>query len=400
MKLIEFRIFMPLSLEENQIGQLWSFAEVSRLNTSGGEGCLIKANQPFQIVYDDAGRIVFDRLPEYDESEALVLQQKPKFSGDSANGEQSASAGGSGEKSVEKSGVGGLKKLLLRKSASKDSNLNNSSSSSSNNNNSSNSNSNSSPQFLHPNDSKASLNSSPPSPSSTTASAAAALAANDSTNRNEQGQYAYKLYMIASKLPWYLRKLLPKDSTTIHEKSWNMYPVVKTIISNEFFKNNARVELNTITRECVDGLAEENVHNLSAEQLEKREVINIDIADALSPALYKEDEDPTLFRSAKTGRGPLCKGEWMRKQRPLVCCYKLVCVDFRIYGLQTRIENYVKNMYKQMFTVFHRQIFCWIDKWHELTLADVRAIEENLAKMLEMNIDQGEISNAKLADAE
>ena len=90
----------------------------------------------------------------------------------------------------------------------------------------------------------------------------------------------------------------------------------------------------------------------------------------------------------------------MRKQRPLVCCYKLVCVDFRIYGLQTRIENYVKNMYKQMFTVFHRQIFCWIDKWHELTLADVRAIEENLAKMLEMNIDQGEISNAKLADAE
>ena len=31
---------------------------------------------------------------------------------------------------------------------------------------------------------------------------------------------------------------------------------------------------------------------------------------------------------------------------------------------------------RRLFTKFHRQLFCWIDKWHGLTMADIRRIED------------------------
>jgi len=191
--------------------------------------------------------------------------------------------------------------------------------------------------------------------------------------------------------------LLPKDSTIVHEKSWNMYPVVKTILYNEYFKKKARIELDTVTRDCVNGQFDENVHNLTSEQLEKREIVEIDIAEALSPNEYKKEEDPTIFKSEKSGRGPLVPGEWIKNPKtPLICCYKLVLVEFKVYGLQTKVENYLKNMYKSIFSIFHRQIFCWIDKWHGLTIEDVRQIEEKLAKDLEKQIKEGQIAVSRL----
>lgn len=31
---------------------------------------------------------------------------------------------------------------------------------------------------------------------------------------------------------------------------------------------------------------------------------------------------------------------------------------------------------KRLFTNFHRQVFCWMDKWYGLTMEDIRRIEE------------------------
>jgi len=31
---------------------------------------------------------------------------------------------------------------------------------------------------------------------------------------------------------------------------------------------------------------------------------------------------------------------------------------------------------RRIFTNFHRQVFCWTDLWHGLTMSDIRAIEE------------------------
>ena len=215
----------------------------------------------------------------------------------------------------------------------------------------------------------------------------------------KQGQYTHKIYMIASKVPWFVRKLLPKESTIVHERSWNMYPCVKTVLTNDYFKGSFRIELDTITRVCENGKAEDNVHNLTADQLAKREIVNINIADELPGVIYKEDEDPALFKSKKTGRGPLGK-DWIETTKPMICCYKLVFAEFKVFGLQTRSENYLANMYKQLFTIFHRQVFCWMDKWCHLTLEEVRKIEYDLAQILVKKIEEGELSKQQLADCE
>ena len=55
---------------------------------------------------------------------------------------------------------------------------------------------------------------------------------------------------------------------------------------------------------------QENVHELDAKKLKERSVVNIDIAnDHVDANDYKKDEDPTIFKSEKTGRGPL-SGDW------------------------------------------------------------------------------------------
>ncbi|CAG5867798.1 unnamed protein product [Menidia menidia] len=68
---------------------------------------------------------------------------------------------------------------------------------------------------------------------------------------------------------------------------------------------------------------------------------------------------------------------------PYMCAYKLVTVKFRWWGLQTKVENFIHRQEKRIFTNFHRQLFCWIDKWVGLTMEDIRRMEEETQKELE-----------------
>ncbi|XP_029493714.2 phosphatidylinositol transfer protein beta isoform isoform X1 [Oncorhynchus nerka] len=133
----------------------------------------------------------------------------------------------------------------------------------------------------------------------------------------------------------------------------------------------------------------ENVHKLDVPTWKSVEVVPIDIADGeqVAPADYKADEDPALFKSAKTGRGPLgpnWKKELVSKADcPRMCAYKLVTVKFKWWGLQNKVENFIHKQEKRIFTNFHRQLFCWIDKWVELTMEDIRRMEAETQKELE-----------------
>lgn len=112
--------------------------------------------------------------------------------------------------------------------------------------------------------------------------------------------------------------------------------------------------------------------------------MHIDIAnDPIASADYKEDEDPTKFKSQKTGRGPLVGKEWKNNVQPVMTCYKLVTCEFRWFGLQTRVEGFIQKAERRLFTNFHRQVFCWIDRWHGLTMEDIRALEDNTKEELD-----------------
>ena len=197
-----------------------------------------------------------------------------------------------------------------------------------------------------------------------------------------EGQYTHKIFHLASKVPGFVRLLAPTGSLEIHEKAWNAYPFCRTEYSNPYMKENFFILIDTWHKEG-EGL--ENVHNLTDEELKKREVVDIDIADPalVSSSDYKEDEDPTKFKSKKTDRGPLVVGEWKNKDYPKMTCYKLYRVKFKWWGLQTKVQSVIFRAVKRLLTNFHRQLFCWLDKWHGMTMADIRELEDKTKEELE-----------------
>lgn len=45
------------------------------------------------------------------------------------------------------------------------------------------------------------------------------------------GQYTYKIYHLASKVPAFIRLLAPKGSLEVHEEAWNAYPYCRTVLT-------------------------------------------------------------------------------------------------------------------------------------------------------------------------
>ena len=141
----------------------------------------------------------------------------------------------------------------------------------------------------------------------------------------------------------------------------------------------------------------DNVHELSSEVLKNREVIHIDIAnDEVAAADYRPLEDPKKFTSIKTGRGPLISNnDWRQEVDPVMTCYKLVTIEFKWFGLQTRVESVIATTQRRLYLNLHRQIFCWMDKWHGMTMADIRALEDKTREELEQQRKTGEVRGTK-----
>jgi len=73
-------------------------------------------------------------------------------------------------------------------------------------------------------------------------------------------------------------------------------------------------------------------------------------------------------------------------------CYKLVTCKFEWrLGIGGKVQNFIMNTEKRIFTNFHRQVFCWTDNWHGLTMDDIRAIEDKTKEELEQQIKAGDI---------
>ncbi|XP_030273575.1 phosphatidylinositol transfer protein beta isoform-like isoform X1 [Sparus aurata] len=200
----------------------------------------------------------------------------------------------------------------------------------------------------------------------------------------EKGQYTHKIYHIANKVPGFLRRLAPANALEFHEKAWNAYPYCRTIVTNEYMKDNFIIKIETWHKPDLGTI--ENVHKLDSDTWKDVTVVPIDIADRsqVSNADYKEFEDPARFQSTKTCRGPLgpnWKKELLNSQNRM-CAYKLVTVNFKWWGLQKRVENLIHEQEKRIFTNFHRQLFCTIDKWVDLTMDDIRRMEEETQKEL------------------
>ena len=61
------------------------------------------------------------------------------------------------------------------------------------------------------------------------------------------------------------------------------------------------------------------------------------VKDPIPTSQYSKEEDPLLYVSKKTGRGPLTT-DWLQKpQESIMCAYKRITVEFKYWGMQVNV---------------------------------------------------------------
>ncbi|CAD5221268.1 unnamed protein product [Bursaphelenchus xylophilus] len=199
-----------------------------------------------------------------------------------------------------------------------------------------------------------------------------------------KGQYTFKIYHVGNKIPTWIRNILPSSAMEAHEEAWNAYPYTKTRYSCPMLD---RISVDMETIYCNDAGVQDNVFNLSESELKQRQIDVMDfVNDPISSHDYTAEEDPRLYVSRRTGRGPL-KENWveecLKDGKPIMCAYKLCRVEFRYWGMQTRAERWIHDLaFRRTLLTAHRQAWAWQDEWVGLTIADIRALEQEVAAYL------------------
>jgi len=198
-------------------------------------------------------------------------------------------------------------------------------------------------------------------------------------NEMGKGQYTFKIYHVGSSLPSFLTMVLPAKALDVHEEAWSAYPFCKTVISCHALGERFSMTLYSMHKDNDDGNTA-NEFNLSKDKLSKRKVVKVDIVNDEFPSNCTDD--PRKFKSTINGRGPLTGKDWEKQQNPIMWCYKLVIVECKIWGLQTKIEARLTEFERSLFLRLHRRMVCTMDKWLNVSMEQIRAIEDETAKEL------------------
>ncbi|XP_051017418.1 membrane-associated phosphatidylinositol transfer protein 2 isoform X6 [Acomys russatus] len=204
------------------------------------------------------------------------------------------------------------------------------------------------------------------------------------------GQYTHKVYHVGMHIPSWFRAILPKAALRVVEESWNAYPYTRTRFTCPFVEKFS-IDIETFYK--TDTGENNNVFNLSP--VERNQLITdiIDIVkDPVPPNEYKTEEDPKLFQSVKTRRGPLSENwikEYKKQLLPIMCAYKLCKVEFRYWGMQSKIERFIHDTgLRRVMVRAHRQAWCWQDEWYGLSMENIRELEREVQLMLSRRMAQ------------
>ncbi|XP_051765709.1 membrane-associated phosphatidylinositol transfer protein 2 isoform X3 [Ctenopharyngodon idella] len=193
------------------------------------------------------------------------------------------------------------------------------------------------------------------------------------------GQYTHKVYHIGQHIPSWFRSILPKAALRVEEESWNAYPYTRTRYTCPFVEKFS-IDIETYYRP--DTGCQNDVFSMSSAEKRQRDIDPIDIVnDFIAPHEYLVEEDPKLYKSNKTQRGPL-SDDWITEinnnpgKMPVMCAYKLCKVEFRYWGMQSKIERFIHDVgLRKVMVRAHRQAWCWQDEWYGLTMEDIRQLE-------------------------
>uniref|UniRef100_A0A8C7F9I6 Phosphatidylinositol transfer protein membrane associated 2 n=1 Tax=Oncorhynchus kisutch TaxID=8019 RepID=A0A8C7F9I6_ONCKI len=180
-------------------------------------------------------------------------------------------------------------------------------------------------------------------------------------------------------IPSWFRSILPKAALRVEEESWNAYPYTRTRYTCPFVEKFS-IDIETYYKP--DTGNQPDVFNMSPVEKRLRTLDPIDIVkDPIPPHEYMQEEDPRIYRSDKTKRGPL-QEDWIEEynnnpgKTPIMCAYKLCKVEFRYWGMQSKIERFIHDVgLRKVMVRAHRQAWCWQDEWYGLTIEDIRQLE-------------------------
>nr|XP_055177952.1 membrane-associated phosphatidylinositol transfer protein 2 isoform X10 [Nyctereutes procyonoides] len=209
------------------------------------------------------------------------------------------------------------------------------------------------------------------------------------------GQYTHKVYHVGMHIPSWFRSILPKAALRVVEESWNAYPYTRTRFTCPFVEKFS-IDIETFYK--TDAGENPNVFSLSPVEKNQLTIGNlhqdfIDIVkDPVPPNEYKMEEDPKLFHSIKTQRGPLSDNwieEYKQQVFPIMCAYKLCKVEFRYWGMQSKIERFIHDTgLRKVMVRAHRQAWCWQDEWYGLNMENIRELEKEAQLMLSRKMAQ------------
>ncbi|XP_054938637.1 membrane-associated phosphatidylinositol transfer protein 2 isoform X5 [Physeter macrocephalus] len=204
------------------------------------------------------------------------------------------------------------------------------------------------------------------------------------------GQYTHKVYHVGMHIPSWFRSILPKAALRVVEESWNAYPYTRTRFTCPFVEKFS-IDIETFYK--TDAGENPNVFSLSPVEKNQLTIDFIDIVkDPVPPNEYKTEEDPKLFHSTKTQRGPLSENwieEYKQQVFPIMCAYKLCKVEFRYWGMQSKIERFIHDTgLRKVMVRAHRQAWCWQDEWYGLNMDNIRELEKEAQLMLSRKMAQ------------
>ena len=203
----------------------------------------------------------------------------------------------------------------------------------------------------------------------------------------KKGVYTYKTHQPGNRLPWFVETLFPKDKLVAHEETWNSHPFCLTTFTiPEFFGSKfcTTVKSKIIATESKGVLEEEeNTFCLSPEDLERRKMTSLNIADKMFEPKNSGGESPDSFQSKKReGRGPLGK-DWQDSDLVLSVTHMLVTVNIAgpdIYP--NKLHNFAERMACKFLWRYYRELFLAMDDWIDLSNEEIVRLEEECMRML------------------
>jgi hypothetical protein len=204
----------------------------------------------------------------------------------------------------------------------------------------------------------------------------------------ERGQYTHKVLHFKSRIPSFIRWMIPDKYLHVEEKSHNGYPHYHTVYECAGMGDSlyCLVESQHLEYDKEAGCPD-NVLGLSDEDIAIRQVVYLDIVNGL-PKPDKPEWNLDGFVCPEAGiEQPLSAGsgkrdttkppEWVQQYSgPLMIAVKMAKLNFRWRGLQTAVESYaMSNAFWNIFLESNRVVMAAIKEWHTMTLDDIRGME-------------------------